>query len=194
MPNVLVVNNHDSFVFNLVQIVRETPGFTPIVIDEKLVPTSSSLFAISDHVLLSPGPSTPSDFPGLMYTLEHYSTSHNILGVCLGMQAIAEYYGGSLKQLPRPKHGHTSQLQIVSPSSSPILADIPTNTPIGRYHSWVVDPDTFPSYLHIDAYDDEGNIAVLHHRELPIHGVQFHPESIMTSEGRKMIRNWLTTK
>ena len=126
----------------------------------------------------------------LLALIEHCKTTHDILGVCLGHQAIAESFGASLQQLPLPKHGHESPLTIVDPTDI-LYHGLTYPVQVGRYHSWIVNPHTLPSCLRISALDEEGHIMSFYHTTLPIRGVQYHPESIITRQGCQMINNWI---
>ena len=132
----------------------------------------------------------PAEAGELLALIEHCKTTHDILGVCLGHQAIAESFGASLQQLPLPKHGHESPLTIVDPTDI-LYHGLTYPVQVGRYHSWIVNPHTLPSCLRISALDEEGHIMSFYHTSLPIRGVQYHPESIITRQGRQMINNWI---
>ena len=178
IKNILVIDNHDSFVYNLVQILRENEH------------CQFDIVYNYDKILLSPGPGIPAEAGELLTLIEHCKTTHDILGVCLGHQAIAESFGASLQQLPHPKHGHESPLTIVDPTDI-LYHDLTYPVQVGRYHSWIVNPHTLPPCLRISALDEEGHIMSFYHTTLPIRGVQYHPESIITRQGRKMINNWV---
>lgn len=193
MKRILIVNHHDSFVHNLVQIIREMPTtLYTFVNTEELSEHAEELLRSHEYILLSPGPGHPEEFPNLLPLIRDYAQSHSIMGVCLGMQAIALAFGGELVCLPAPKHGHKGTLRIVEPVGNLFkgLSD-PQPINIGRYHSWVVREESLPRTLRIDAYDEDGNVAAISHTEYRVCGVQFHPESIMTPYGRQMIDNWL---
>lgn len=187
MNKVLVVDCNDSFVYNLVQLLRENPDCSFEVVNVHRIPFER--ISVFSHILLSPGPGVPKDYPPLFTLLEKTLNTHCILGVCLGMQAIATYFGCRLKQLSFPKHGHESKLKIVD--STYLFKNIPSDTAIGRYHSWVVDPESLTDTMEVLALDEENHIMALKHRYYSIYGVQFHPESVITKNGVEMIRNWL---
>ncbi|MEQ2909215.1 anthranilate synthase component II [Butyricimonas faecihominis] len=188
IKNILVIDNHDSFVYNLVQILRENEHCQfDIVYNDQIDFSSLSRY---DKILLSPGPGIPAEAGELLALIEHCKTTHDILGVCLGHQAIAESFGASLQQLPLPKHGHESPLTIVDPTDI-LYHGLTYPVQVGRYHSWIVNPHTLPSCLRISALDEEGHIMSLYHTTLPIRGVQYHPESIITRQGCQMINNWI---
>lgn len=187
MKNVLVVDCNDSFVYNLVQLLRESRGCAYRIVNVNAIPFER----LSDfsHILLSPGPGVPNDYPSLFRLLEQTKATHRLLGVCLGMQAIAQYFGCQLKQLDFPKHGHESNLRIMS--FTDLFRNIPQQSVIGRYHSWIVNADSLTAAIQPLAWDDEQQLMALRHTSFQIYGVQFHPESIITQHGAKMIENWL---
>lgn len=188
IKNILVIDNHDSFVYNLVQILRENEHCQfDIVYNDQIDFSSLDRY---DKLLLSPGPGIPAEAGELLALIEHCKTTHDILGICLGHQAIAESFGASLQQLPLPKHGHESPLTIVDPTDI-LYHGLTYPVQVGRYHSWIVNPHTLPSCLRISALDEEGHIMSFYHTSLPIRGVQYHPESIITRQGRQMINNWI---
>ncbi len=190
MKRVLVINNYDSFVYNLVQLLRESNlcNYTIINCDE----LDFEILSNYDSILLSPGPGLPSEAGQLMQIIEHCYKTHSILGICLGYQAVAGKFGVNLTNLPLPKHGYQSELVNVS-EADPILSNIHHPIKIGRYHSWVLDLESFKkqSSLIATAFDPDGNIMAITHKELPIFGLQFHPESIMCNCGSRIIENWL---
>ena len=186
--NILIIDNHDSFVYNLVQILRET-GLCNFDIVQNHEIDFSALNRY-DKLLLSPGPGIPSEAGQLLELIERCKTTHSILGVCLGHQAIAESFGAQLRQLPFPKHGHESRL-ILTENKDSLYKGLQTPITVGRYHSWVINPETIPHTLKISAYDEDGNIMSFYHQTLPIHGVQYHPESIITPWGKQILLNWI---
>ncbi|MEC4112956.1 anthranilate synthase component II [Myroides pelagicus] len=182
---ILVIDNYDSFVYNLIYIIKEQADHQVDVIrNDQLTIQDINQY---DKILLSPGPGIPHEAGQLMEVIHTYAKSKDILGICLGHQALGQYMGMQLKQLAEPFHGISSKINIVEHD---ILFDgVSNHTPIAHYHSWVV--DTPPDEIIVTAYDDEGNVMAYKHRELNIRGLQFHPESILTVEGKKMITNWL---
>lgn len=142
-----------------------------------------------DRIILSPGPGLPRESGILLPLIEKYRSSRPMLGVCLGMQAMAEVYGGRLRQLDHVYHGVRSKLLLKSREG--IFRGMPRHLNAGRYHSWVVDKEGFPGDFTITAEDNEGHIMAMEHKSLPLHAVQFHPESIMTRGGKQIIKNWL---
>ena len=141
-------------------------------------------------ILLSPGPGIPAEAGELLKLIEFCKYTHPILGICLGHQALAETFGASLYNLSRPLHGHRSVLKKVD-EHDPLFEDLADPIQVGRYHSWVIDPETMPGELITSSIDEQGHIMSFYHTELPIHGIQFHPESYISDCGSGIIRNWL---
>lgn len=188
MRNVLIADCHDSFVYNLVQLLRESEKCTYDIVRIDDIDVSS-LHQYS-HILLSPGPGLPEEFPNLLKLIDRAHTSHSILGVCLGLQAIGHYFGGKLRQLSHPLHGHTGHL-VPLVTDDALFKNIPPQSAVGHYHSWLLDAATLPHCLEITATDKENRIMAIRHRTFPLYGVQFHPESIITRHGKTIIENWL---
>ncbi|MCV9385431.1 anthranilate synthase component II [Reichenbachiella ulvae] len=183
----LVLDNYDSFTYNLVHIIRELEG------DENLEVHRNDQIKLEevakyDRILLSPGPGLPKDSGILMDTIKTYAPDKNILGVCLGHQAIAESFGGTLYNLPNVLHGIATNVNVKVKDI--LFGDIPEQFKICRYHSWAVDPKK-QGDIEVTAVDDEGEIMALKHKEYDVRGVQFHPESILTEHGIKMMENWI---
>lgn len=184
----IIIDNYDSFTYNLVQIVREVQQVDPIVklndqiTIEEVVPY--------DHIILSPGPGIPSEAGLLLEVIRQLGVTHKIFGVCLGLQAIGEVYGARLKNLNRVYHGIQSPFKLTK-VPSPIFDGVSQEFLAGRYHSWVIDRDTAPECLQITAIDEYGEIMAAQHAANQVYGVQFHPESIMTPEGALMVTNFL---
>jgi anthranilate synthase component 2 len=179
----------DSFTHNLAQLARRIlceKGTLDVVGCDRLDVEAAGSY---DRILLSPGPGVPSETPGLMGLIAAHSHRVPMLGVCLGHQALAEHFGGRLVNLRRVFHGIASEISILKAVGP--LSGLPGSIVGGRYHSWVVEPDSIPSVLEVTAVDGEGRIMAFSHREQDIHGVQFHPESILTPEGPGMLRNFL---
>ncbi|MEG1763415.1 MAG: aminodeoxychorismate/anthranilate synthase component II [Bacteroidales bacterium] len=188
MKKILVIDNADSFVYNLVELLRQEENVEVNVVDSHCVTLEQALSVNS--ILLSPGAGVPLEYPQMKTIFEAVKHTHPILGVCLGHQAIATYFGAQLKQMAQPRHGHTSYLQKVD-SKDKILQGIHNGNAVGRYHSWVVAPDTLPAQVRATSYDEEGNIMSIAHQDLPIYGLQFHPESIISDCGVLIIKNFL---
>ena len=188
MKKILVVDNNDSFVYNIVEYLYVNGGCDPhVIICEEVDLTTLSLY---DGILLSPGAGLPSDYPNMMEIINLCRDSHSIFGVCLGFQAIVTYFGGAIVQLSGPKHGHTSRLSIVKPSDT-ILDAIVDGCCVGRYHSYVAEQESLPKVLEVTSKDEDGNIMSVTHRLKRVYGVQYHPESIITDNGQTMINNWV---
>lgn len=189
MMRILIIDNYDSFVFNIVQLIKETaykPQFN--VVRNDAIP-----FDMLNHyqgIILSPGPGIPSEAGDLMKLIDLCATTHPMLGICLGHQAIIEHFGGKIINLHAPMHGHRSHLTITHPTDG-LFRNIKDGTAIGRYHSWSADKASLPACLTASSYDEEGNIMSVIHNNLPIHGLQFHPESYISECGSSIINNWL---
>jgi anthranilate synthase component 2 len=184
---ILLIDNYDSFTYNLVHAVRKL-GFTDLEVhrNDKITLNEIARF---DKILLSPGPGIPSESGLLLEIIRQYAPQKPILGVCLGMQAIAEVFGGKLINLPRVYHGIASPIHVVKQD---ILFDkLPAVFEAGRYHSWAVSKEGLPDCLELTAEDEQGMIMALRHRSFHVRGVQFHPESVLTPCGEQLIHNWL---
>jgi anthranilate synthase component 2 len=142
-----------------------------------------------DKIVLSPGPGLPAESGILPELIRRYASSKSILGVCLGQQAIAESFGGSLLNLSNVYHGVSSKIKIVNPDV--LFESLPAEIEVGRYHSWVVNPSDLPDVLKVTAVDENGMIMALTHKYFDVRGVQFHPESVLTPMGEQMLKNWL---
>lgn len=187
MMKTLVLDNYDSFTYNLVHILRELEG------DENLEVHRNDQISIDkvakfDRILLSPGPGLPSESGILMDVIRKYSTDKNILGVCLGHQAIAEVFGGELYNLPTVLHGIATDVLINE--NDALFDGVPKKFKVCRYHSWAVNPKLIGE-IKVTAVDEEGEVMALVHPKYSVRGVQFHPESILTENGIKMIENWI---
>ena len=185
--NVLVVDNYDSFTFNLTQMIEENGCTCAVVKNDLLPPDISDRF---DKILISPGPGTPSGAGQVCELIRRFSGRKSILGICLGHQAIAEVFGGGLTQLAHPAHGANKLIRITD-NSNYLFAGLPGEIEVGLYHSWTVSQDSFPDCLKITAVANDGTIMGLSHRVYNVQGIQFHPESIMTPQGSRIIHNWL---
>ena len=184
---VLVIDNYDSFVYNLVHYLEDLDCEVTVKRNDQL---RLEEVAAYDKILLSPGPGIPEEAGLLLEIIKTYAPTKSMFGVCLGQQAIGEVFGGTLINLDQVFHGvATSAKQLVV--DEPLFKDIPTEFEIGRYHSWVVAPENFPEALEITSVDVNGQIMSLRHKEYDVRGVQFHPESVLTPEGKAMIKNWV---
>ncbi len=188
--SILVIDNYDSFTFNLVHLLNEAGHEATVWRNDKFELPQIERF---DKILLSPGPGIPSEAGLLLDVIRSYAPTKSILGICLGMQALAEVFGGELYNLSRPVHGRATQLTVKDPQES-LFLDCPPHFQVGRYHSWAVSSNNLPSVLKVTAEDDNGVIMALSHRTMDVKGVQFHPESILTEHGRQLIENWLNQK
>lgn len=185
--NILVIDNYDSFTFNLVHLLNEAGQEATVWRNDKFELADVEAF---DKILLSPGPGIPSEAGLLLDVIRTYSPTKSILGICLGMQAIAEVFGGELYNLSSPIHGRATDLTILD-NQEKLFLDCPVEFKVGRYHSWAVSLRNLPEVLKITAEDANGVIMALSHTSLDVKGVQFHPESILTEHGKQLIDNWL---
>ncbi len=185
---ILVLDNYDSFTYNLVQYITELTGETPSVFRNDKI----SLDAVDayDCIILSPGPGLPSEAGIMPALIKRYAPTKRIFGVCLGQLAIGEAFGGTLYNLPKVYHGVATPIQIVDKNEA-IFKNVPSEILVGRYHSWAVVKETLPAELKVTAVDTEGVIMALSHVEYDVKGVQFHPESIMTDYGKQILRDFL---
>jgi len=185
---ILVLDNYDSFTYNLVQYIERVLK-APVDVKRNDQITLKEI-ASYDKVLISPGPGIPEEAGITLDLIREYGASKSILGVCLGHQAIAEAYGGSIVNLDTVYHGVMGQMkQIVK--GDYLMEGVPEDFDAGRYHSWVVEHGTLPQELEITVENDEGYIMAIRHKKHDVRGVQFHPESVLTEYGARMILNWL---
>lgn len=184
---IVIIDNYDSFTYNLAHLVKELGAEVTVFRNDKFELAQLENF---DKILLSPGPGIPSEAGLLLDVIRTYAGKKPILGICLGHQAIGESFGGKLKNLSEVFHGVATEGTNLN--NDPIFSNVPERFVMGRYHSWVVDNDGFPECLEVTATSDEGQIMALRHKEYDIHGIQFHPESVLTKEGRTIISNWLS--
>jgi anthranilate synthase component 2 len=185
---ILVFDNYDSFTYNLVQMIER-------ILETKVDVVKNDEISLEeiekyDKIVLSPGPGIPEEAGILLELIKKYAPTKSILGVCLGQQAIAEAFGGSLINLSEIFHGVATSAQIVK-TETKIFKNLHSAMEVGRYHSWAVNPENFPEELEVTAVDKDGMIMALQHKTYDVHGVQFHPESILTPEGEVIIRNFL---
>lgn len=184
---ILLFDNYDSFTYNLLHILKEAGADVEVHRNDKITLDEVDRF---DKILLSPGPGIPSEAGVLLPLIERYAPTKSILGVCLGEQAIAEVFGGKLINLTDVHHGICSDIRVLKSDS--LFDGLGTSFRAGRYHSWVVSKENFPECLEIIADDfDEGQIMALRHKTYDVKGIQFHPESVLTPEGKRIIENWL---
>jgi anthranilate synthase component 2 len=186
---ILIIDNYDSFTYNLVHLVNEIGLQCEVWRNDKFNIADVDAY---DRIILSPGPGIPSEAGLLMEVIEKYAPVKSIFGVCLGQQAIAEVFGGKLYNLPQPMHGIATPITVTDKQER-LFAGLPESFKVGRYHSWVVDENSLPDVLKITAVDDKDNsLMALSHKEYDVRGVQFHPESILTEFGKEMMKNWLS--
>ncbi len=187
METILVIDNYDSFTFNLVHLLNETGHKATVWRNDKFALADINTF---DKILLSPGPGIPSEAGLLLDIIRKYAPTKSILGICLGMQAIAEVFGAQLYNLSRPVHGRATSIEVLDKTEN-LFANCPVEFKVGRYHSWAVSNEDLPDKLKITAQDADGVIMALSHVSLNVKGVQFHPESVLTEHGKLLISNWL---
>lgn len=183
---IAIIDNYDSFTFNLAHLLRELKAEVTVLRNDQFQLPDLEVYS---KIVLSPGPGIPSEAGLLCDVIRTYAGRKPILGVCLGHQAIGEVFGGRLENLSDVFHGVATPCHITT--EDPLFSGLDKDITVGRYHSWVVSREDFPESLEITAVSDEGQIMALRHRELNVRGIQFHPESVLTPEGRKMLQNWL---
>lgn len=184
---ILVIDNYDSFTYNLVHLINELGSEAEVWRNDKFTLDQVADF---DKILLSPGPGVPSEAGLLLDVIRTYAAEKSILGICLGQQAIAEAFGGQLLNLGRPMHGIATPINVID-TEEVLFKGCPETINVGRYHSWVVSQEGFPSCLQVTATDAGHEIMALRHLEYDVRGVQFHPESVLTEYGKEMMKNWL---
>jgi len=185
---ILLIDNYDSFTYNLYHYLDElNQGGVVVQRNDELKLEAVSQY---DVVVLSPGPGLPKTAGKLLEFLEKYAGKVPIFGVCLGQQAIAEYFAMKLKNLPKVVHGQARSIDILDREKG-LFKGFPKGIKVGRYHSWVIDPESLHQDFSITSTDDEGNIMSIQHKTLPICAVQFHPESVLTEMGKELLQNWL---
>lgn len=187
MKNVLVLDNYDSFVYNLVYLLKELGAHVDVFRNDKITLEEVGKY---DQILLSPGPGIPSEAGIMMDLLKEYKSTKKILGVCLGHQAIAEAFGSELQNMGEVLHGVTTECQVLDPAER-LFLDIPARFEVCRYHSWTVIPGSMPTDLKITAQDDKEYVLAEAHQRYDVRGVQFHPEAYLTQHGLQIIKNWM---
>ena len=183
---VVIIDNYDSFTYNLSHLVKELGAEVTVVRNDQFHLEELEQYS---KIILSPGPGIPSEAGLLLDVIRTYAGRKPILGVCLGHQAIGEVFGAKLENLSDVFHGVATPCHIIA--DDPIFSGLERDITIGRYHSWVVSREDLPDCLEVTAESDEGQIMALRHRELNVRGIQFHPESVLTPDGRKMLQNWM---
>ena len=185
MKKILVIDNYDSFTYNLVHYLEDLDCEVIVKRNDQLTLEEVDAF---DKIVLSPGPGIPDEAGLLKQIIAKYAPTKSIFGVCLGQQAIGEVFGGSLINLDEVYHGIATKINIIKED---ILFDgMPKEIEVGRYHSWVVNPE-LPKVLEATSFDENGQVMSLRHKEYDVSAVQFHPESVLTPEGKKILENWL---
>jgi len=186
MKKILVIDNYDSFTYNLVHYLEDLQCDVTVKRNDQL---SLEEVAAYDKILLSPGPGIPDEAGLLKDIIKQYASTKSILGVCLGQQAIGEVFGGSIVNLDTVYHGVATNVNITVEDES-LFTGLKKQIEVGRYHSWVVDT-TLPDVLEATSYDENGQIMSLRHKEYDVKGVQYHPESVLTPDGKKILQNWI---
>jgi glutamine amidotransferase of anthranilate synthase or aminodeoxychorismate synthase len=189
---ILVFDNYDSFTYNLVQLIEMITKAKVDVFRNDQLPLEK--IKVYDKIILSPGPGIPVEAGLLLPLIKEYAPTKSILGVCLGHQAIGEAFGGTLLNLSAVYHGVATKVKREKSKvrhENDLFNDLPEEIEVGRYHSWIVSEENFPEELEITARDENNYIMALQHKKYDVQGVQFHPESVLTPLGEKMLRNWL---
>ena len=189
MKKIVVIDNYDSFTYNLVHYLEDLNCEVTVFRNDEFEMDELQQF---DKILLSPGPGIPDEAGLLKNVIKTYASSKSILGVCLGQQAIGEVFGGTLINLEKVYHGVATNIKITN-TDDVLFKDLPNEFEVGRYHSWVVSNDGFPNDLIITSVDENGQIMSLKHNKFDVRGVQFHPESVLTPNGKKILENWISS-
>ena len=184
--NIVIIDNYDSFTYNLAHLVKSLGADVTVLRNDRFALEELEAF---DKIILSPGPGIPSEAGLLLDVIRTYAGRKPMLGVCLGHQAIGEVFGARLENLRDVFHGVATEGRQFG--TDPLFRGLPERIVMGRYHSWVVSREGFPDCLEITAVSDEGQVMALRHREFDIHGIQFHPESVLTPDGAVILSNWL---
>ncbi len=183
---IVIIDNYDSFTYNLAHLVRELGTEVTVLRNDQFELPQLEEYS---KIILSPGPGIPSEAGLLLDVIRTYAAHKPILGVCLGHQAIGEVFGAKLENLSDVFHGVATPCHIIG--DDPLFSGIPADITVGRYHSWVVSNSDLPACLEVTAVSDEGQIMALRHKDYNVRGIQFHPESVLTPDGKKMLQNWL---
>lgn len=184
--NIVIIDNYDSFTYNLVHLVKALGASVTVYRNDQFTLNQLETF---DKIILSPGPGIPSEAGLLLDVIKKYAGHKPMLGVCLGHQAIGEVFGAKLENLTNVYHGVATE--GVQFGNDPIFEGMPRHFLMGRYHSWVISKDNLPDCLEITAMSDDGEIMGVRHKNFDIHGIQFHPESVLTPNGKKIVQNFL---
>ena len=183
----IIIDNYDSFTYNLSHLVKELGAEVTVVRNDQFEMDDLKEY---DKIILSPGPGIPSEAGKLLDVIRTYGGKKPILGVCLGHQAIGEVFGAQLENIKEVKHGIATPCDIIADDY--MFKGLQKQVTVGRYHSWVIAEEGLPDCLAVTAKSDDGCIMAIKHKEYDIHGIQFHPESVLTPDGKKMLQNWLS--
>ena len=186
---IVIIDNYDSFTYNLAHLVRELGAEVTVLRNDQFELSALEAF---DKIILSPGPGIPEEAGLLLDVIRTYAGKKPILGVCLGHQAIGQVFGGTLKNLSEVYHGVATPVRITGDEA--LFAGLDETIEVGRYHSWVVDTENLPACLEVTSMSDEGLIMSLRHKEMDVRGIQYHPESVLTPNGKAIIQNWINIK
>jgi anthranilate synthase component 2 len=188
IKHILVIDNYDSFTYNLVHYLEDLDCKVTVARNDQI---ELEAVAAYDKIVLSPGPGIPDEAGSLKSIIKKYAKTKSILGVCLGMQAIGEVFGAKLKNLSTVYHGIQTKVKVNSKKEL-LFKDLGPEIQVGRYHSWIIEDD-LPDCFDITSVDENGQIMAIRHKELDVKGVQFHPESVLTPDGKKMLKNWINS-
>ncbi len=188
MKKIVIIDNYDSFTYNLAHLLKELGAQVDVKRNDQFKMSDLQAY---DKIVLSPGPGIPEEAGLLLDVIKTYAGQKPILGVCLGEQAIGQVFGAKLTNLKQVFHGVQTPVFLLKANDSYLFNNLPDVINVGRYHSWVVDQDGFPESLVMTAVSNEGQIMALRHKDYDVLGIQFHPESVLTPEGRAIISNWL---
>jgi anthranilate synthase component II len=186
---IVVIDNYDSFTYNLVHYLEDLNCHVTVFRNDEFDIDELQPF---DKILLSPGPGIPDEAGLLKEVIKTYASTKSILGICLGQQAIGEVFGGLLLNLEKVYHGVATNITVIVPDEK-LFEGLEVQFEVGRYHSWVINSIDFPADLEITSIDDNGQIMSIRHKKYAIRGLQFHPESVLTPNGKKILENWVTT-
>jgi len=188
IKHILVIDNYDSFTYNLVHYLEDLDCKVTVARNDQIELEAVEAF---NKIVLSPGPGIPDEAGLLKSIIKKYAKTKSILGICLGMQAIGEVFGAKLKNLSTVYHGIQTKVKVNSKKEL-LFKDLGPDIQVGRYHSWVIEDD-LPDCFEITSLDENGQIMAIRHKELDVKGVQFHPESVLTPDGKKMLKNWINS-
>lgn len=187
-PKLLLADNNDSFTYNIVDCLRSVDGWDLEVIPSTRLEAGDLIRY--EKIILSPGPGVPDDFPAMAMAIQHCAASNKaLLGICLGHQAVGLFFGGALQQLPRPVHGQQKKINV--DNNSALFKQLPPAVEVGLYHSWAISAESVPACLRITGSTNDGQVMAVQHISLPIYSVQFHPESFLTTYGKRILENFL---